>query len=41
MATDEQGITFDDFCNDIIQSSIAQDKDNNFDDDKLDEFNNK
>ena len=41
MATDEQGITFDDFCNDIIQSSIAQDKDDHFDDDKLDEFNNK
>ena len=41
MVNDEQGITFDGFCCDIIQSSFAKDKDLHFDDDKLDEFNNK
>ena len=41
MVNDEQGITFDGFCCDIIQSNFAKDKDDHFDDDKLDEFNNK
>ncbi len=41
MVNDEQGITFDGFCCDIIQNNFAKDKDDHFDDDKLDEFNNK